>query len=117
MRLVLKNLAKVILGGFGVIGMIGQLEHPMKIRDGVVDEPFLHQADPAMQVSVGVIRSDQHELSEIGQRPIKVAALGSHLAALKVRRRELRVALDGTVEIGQSPDGIAHLVVDQAAAT
>ena len=84
MRLVLKNLAEVILGGFGVIGMIGQLEHPMKIRDGVVYEPFFHQADSALQVSVGVIRSNQHELSEVGEGPIKVAALGSHLAALEV---------------------------------
>ncbi len=85
MRLVLKNLAEVILGGFGVIGMIGQLEHPVKIRDRIVYQAFLHQADAALQVGVGVICSDEHQVSEVGEGAIKVAAFGSNLAALEVR--------------------------------
>ena len=79
------ELAKVLLGRLGEVGMIGQLEHAMKIGGGVVDEPLLDQADSAVAGRVsGSLARMHHELAEVGEGAVEVAALGADLAALEV---------------------------------
>ena len=93
---------KVVLGRLCEIRMVRQFEDAVKIGDGVVEEPLLRQADPAVQVGFRIVALNPQELPEIGERPVKVSPLGANLAPCEKRRRQSRIALDGSVEISQS---------------
>ena len=60
--------------------MIGQLENPMEVDGGVLDLPFLEQADPAIEVHLGIGGADVQRLTEILECSVEVAGLDADLA-------------------------------------
>ena len=57
-----------------------------KSAAGVVDEPLLEQADPAVEVELRIVGADVHHMAEIVERPVEVALLGADRAPLDVGR-------------------------------
>ena len=73
------------------------------------------QADPTVEIALGVVRPHGHHLVEVGQRGIEFALFAPDPATVKVGMRMLRIATQGMIEIRQGFLDLAGGLADAAA--